>query len=153
MSILSILALLLLGVIIILIELFLVPGTTIVGFIGFALCLLSLYFGFRDLGMMYGTVLLVGSLVFLGSALYWSIRKQTWKKFALNKSVNGRLKKRTLNVSEGDEGIATSALRPSGEALFGDEIVEVHSQGGFIGVNSKINIILVEGNKIYVKPT
>ncbi len=153
MSILSILALLLLGVIIILIELFLVPGTTIVGFIGFALCLLALYFGFRDLGMMYGTVLLVGSLVFLGSALYWSIRKQTWKKFALNKSVNGRLKKRTLNVSVGDEGIATSALRPSGEALFGDEIVEVHSQGGFIGVNSKINIILVEGNKIYVKPT
>jgi membrane-bound ClpP family serine protease len=152
MSVFSILALLLLGVVIILIEFFLIPGTTIVGFVGFAIKLVAVYFGFSNLGMFYGSVLLCGSSLVLGGAMYWAIKKQTWKLFALNKSVEGKLKKRTLNVSIGDEGIAISSIRPSGEALFKEEVLEVHSQGGFIEVNSKINIILVEDNKIYVKP-
>lgn len=152
MSAFSILALLLLGVVIILVEFFFVPGTTIVGFVGFTLSLVAIYFGYRDLGIFYGSVLLGGSVLFLGVGLYISIKQQTWKLFALNENVEGKLKKRTLKVSVDDEGVTVSALRPSGEAMFGDDMLEVHSQGGFIGVNSKISITLVEDNKIYVKP-
>ena len=100
---------------------------------------------------MFGTLLLVASLLILGVALYVSIKKETWKLFALNDKVKGKLKAKGLTVSEGDEGVAVSAIRPSGEALFGDETIEVHSRGGFIDVNSKIKITLMEGNKIYVK--
>lgn len=152
MSAFSILALLLLGVIIILVEFFFVPGTTVVGFIGFVLSLIAIYFAYRDLGSLYGSVLLGGSILFLAVAMYISIKKETWKMFALNENIEGKLKKHTVNVQVGDEGVTLSSLKPSGEARFGDQMLEVHSQGGFVDVNSKISIILVEDNKIYVKP-
>ncbi len=48
-------------------------------------------------------------------------------------------------------GTTATMLRPSGMARFGDEYVDVVSEGGFIPVGTRIQVVEVEGNRIVVK--
>ncbi len=152
METISIFILLILGVLIIFVEFFLVPGTTIVGFIGFGMSLTGIYYSYEQFGSLYGTLVLLGMAVFVGIALYISIKKETWRFFALNKSLESNQKNKNPEINVGDKGETISAIRPSGDALIKGKIYEIQSQGGFIDVKSKITVILVEGNKIYVQP-
>jgi len=51
----------------------------------------------------------------------------------------------------GKEGIALSDLRPAGVARFGDERVDVVSEGDFIPVGSRLTILRVEGMRVTVR--
>ena len=53
---------------------------------------------------------------------------------------------------EGRDGIATTSLRPSGKARFGDQIVAVVSDGTSVGAGEPIRVIEVHGNRIVVEP-
>ena len=55
-------------------------------------------------------------------------------------------------LKEGDKGTALTRLRPAGKAKFGEKTVDVLSEGEFIEVGTKIVVISVVGNKITVKP-
>jgi membrane-bound ClpP family serine protease len=48
------------------------------------------------------------------------------------------------------EGIAQSSIRPTGTAEFDMHLAEVHSQSEFIDTKSKIKIIKIEDNRIFV---
>ena len=48
-------------------------------------------------------------------------------------------------------GVATSDLRPSGLALFGDRRVDVVSQGDFISAGTRVRVIEVSGNRVMVE--
>lgn len=50
----------------------------------------------------------------------------------------------------GIKGKTLTNLRPSGRALFGEEIVDVVTEGGFIEKDRNIKVVKVEGNKIIV---
>jgi membrane-bound serine protease (ClpP class) len=54
-------------------------------------------------------------------------------------------------VSVGAIGITASALRPSGKAMFGDKFVDVVSDGAYIDHGSQIEVIRVAGNRIIVR--
>src|SRR5438067_7963567 len=51
-------------------------------------------------------------------------------------------------VAVGAEGVARSILRPSGNAQFGDLIVDVITRGEFIEPNAPIRVLAVEGARI-----
>jgi membrane-bound serine protease (ClpP class) len=51
----------------------------------------------------------------------------------------------------GLEGVATSPLRPSGSALFGDEPMDVLSRGGFVNAGAKVKIVEAQGSRIVVE--
>nr|WP_232238761.1 nodulation protein NfeD [Paenibacillus forsythiae] len=51
----------------------------------------------------------------------------------------------------GQRGISVTPLRPAGTALIGDERLDVVTEGGFIGVNTPISVVKVEGGRIVVK--
>lgn len=55
-------------------------------------------------------------------------------------------------VSPGEVGRASSMLRPSGKAIFGDRFVDVVSDGGYIEHGAEIEVIRVAGNRIIVRP-
>lgn len=57
-----------------------------------------------------------------------------------------------LAVTTGMTGIARTTLRPSGKAAFGDQLVDVVSQGEFIPANAPIQIVLIEGPRVVVEP-
>jgi len=51
----------------------------------------------------------------------------------------------------GDQGETITSLRPSGKARFGDEILDVISEGDFLDASQPIRIIQRQGNRIVVR--
>ena len=54
-------------------------------------------------------------------------------------------------VGTGDVGIAASTLRPSGKASFGEKFLDVVSDGGYIDHGTQVEVIRVAGNRIIVR--
>ncbi|MDP6380168.1 MAG: NfeD family protein, partial [Phycisphaerae bacterium] len=55
-------------------------------------------------------------------------------------------------VEVGEEGTASSTLRPAGKAKFGERLIDVVTEGDFIDAGARVRIIEVHGNRIIVKP-
>ncbi len=53
----------------------------------------------------------------------------------------------------GDVGVATSPLRPSGRARFGDELVDVRTQGEYVETATRVQIVKREGAALVVRPS
>jgi len=56
-----------------------------------------------------------------------------------------------LALSPGMEGVSLSILRPSGKARFADHIVDVVTQGEFVGPNTAITVVQTDGMRVVVK--
>jgi membrane-bound serine protease (ClpP class) len=54
-------------------------------------------------------------------------------------------------VAVGDWGVAESPLRPAGKAIFGDEYLDVVTDGSFVDKGSQVQIIQISGNRIVVR--
>jgi len=50
----------------------------------------------------------------------------------------------------GQKGEALSTLRPAGRAQFGEQVVDVVSEGGYIERGEQIEVLKVVGNKVVV---
>ena len=48
-------------------------------------------------------------------------------------------------------GVSSTVLRPAGTVQFGEEFVDVVSDGGFIPAGTRVQVIEVEGTRIVVK--
>jgi membrane-bound serine protease (ClpP class) len=51
----------------------------------------------------------------------------------------------------GKQGTAMTVLRPAGKAQLGDEYVDVISDGPFISLGRKIEVVEVSGNRVIVR--
>ncbi len=56
-----------------------------------------------------------------------------------------------LDVNVGDIGEVLSPLRPTGQARFGDAVVDVVAEGVFLEKTQKVEIIEIHGNRVVVK--
>lgn len=56
-----------------------------------------------------------------------------------------------LHALLGAVGTAATMLRPSGMARFGDQYVDVVTEGGFAQAGARVQVIEIEGNRIVVK--
>ena len=52
----------------------------------------------------------------------------------------------------GQMGTATTPLRPSGKARFGDQVVQVMSEGSAIAVGAPVRVTEVHATKVVVEP-
>lgn len=139
------------GLLLILVELFLIPGSTIVGFAGFGMTCYGVYGSFEVFGLVGGVVTLVltGALSLIG--LIISIKKKTWRLFALNNAIEEKVNKQDQSdLQVGREGITVSSLRPGGTVSFDDKYFEVFSTSSFVEVGQKVKITSLNENKIFV---
>lgn len=154
MDIYLIIAIIVLGVLLVVLEILVVPGTTVVGIIGGVLMgtgVVLAYATQEDAAIGHYT--LAGTSVATVILLYWSYRVLKSKKFALYDVVDGQVNQLEPGVlAVGDEGITLSYLRPSGKAEIKGLRVEVFSVGEMIPANIRITITKINGNKITVKP-
>jgi membrane-bound ClpP family serine protease len=149
----SVSILIVLGLILIIVELIFVPGTTIIGILGFIFAGVGIYLSFVYYGVVIGSSVLGGFLVVSGVALYVSFKGDVWKKFALKSSIDSRVNDDLKNnLMVGDYGIANSSLRPNGKAEFNEKIFEVRSNGRYVDTGEKVKIIKIESNRIIVEP-
>ena len=57
----------------------------------------------------------------------------------------------TGSVGVGDRGVAASTLRPSGKAAFNDDYVDVVSEGAYIEHGTTVQVVRVVGNRVVVR--
>jgi membrane-bound serine protease (ClpP class) len=54
-------------------------------------------------------------------------------------------------VAIGDVGVAASKLRPAGKAQFGDQLVDVLTEGDFIEPGAKVEVVKLSGTHFVVR--
>jgi membrane-bound ClpP family serine protease len=151
LTIIGISALILLGIILILVEIFFVPGVGFVGILGFALILLGICFAY-DLKTSYGHISLVtGALVSFGLAVL-AFRENTWIKLGVKSNIVGKTRSEAelAGLEKGSEGVALGRIAPMGKAKFGKTILEVKAYNNVIENGEKLEILKIEGNTIVV---
>lgn len=147
-----IISLILGGIILLLLEVLVIPGTTVVGLAGAGLIGTGIFFTFADYGVLIGSLVLFATLVVSIVSVVMALRSKTWKRAALNAEIDGKVN--VINaelIHVGDEGLTISRLNPVGKALFNGEYYEVVSKDNLIDPNTAVMVVKIEGNKIIVK--
>ena len=151
MDFLTLFFLLIIGLILILIEILFIPGTTVFGIFGILAIFYSDYLSFQYFGTEFAIVYSIANSILVLFVVIYSLKTNTWKKIALNKIHNVKVENKFDSLKVGDEGKTSSALRPYGKAIFSDKFYEVKSSENFIDENKKIKIINILQDKIIVK--
>ena len=141
------------GLLLLIIEIIFIPGTSVAGFIGFGLIVVGLLLSFNYFGSSAGWIVVGGTAVAAGLIFFWTFRTKPWRQFALKSSIQSKVNEgETAGLEAGIEGKTVSALRPMGKAELAGKMFEVTSLRGYIESNTKIRIIKVSPNQILVEP-
>jgi membrane-bound serine protease (ClpP class) len=165
------LLLVLVGLILIAIEVFVLPGFGIAGVLGILSLMAGLYlsftfsdFSFSDYSWSYDRLRDAGKTVTLTTVGLCVVTALVWKLFP-HTPAYGRLvlaeaqdakegysvqSEQDRETSIGLRGVATSMLRPAGRGRFGDKTYQVVSRAEFIEDGTPITIVEVEGNRYVV---
>ena len=161
----------LVGVVLLVVEIFLIPGFGVTGISGIVLMILSLVLSrqqfivpqfdwqwdiflrnLRNIGLAF-----VGSLVLAG-VVFRSFRHVPLFRRLILEGAEGAELGYTVQSEDtgggglvGRKGIAATALRPSGKAEFGEELMVVETDGEFLDPGAAVEIIEVSGNRILVR--
>lgn len=142
------------GLLLIIAEIILIPGIFITGLIGIGAVVGSCFMAFDQFGQTGGWMVSGANMLLCTLAIIFTMRSKTWKKMALNTSIDGAVQDRNKAqqiLSPGLTGLALSRINPMGKARFGEEIYEVTAQDGWIDAQTPIEVVLVEENRIIVK--
>ena len=149
----TVIGLVLFGIALLIVEIVFVPGTTIIGILGFLFSAYGIYLSYDYFGTTTGTLFLVGSVVINIAALVIAFKGRSWERFSLKGSINSRFNQDIdLALKVGDIGKTISSLKPIGKAAFDDQEVEVSSNGGYVNEDVDIEILRIESTKIFVQP-
>lgn len=147
--------LLVIGIILLVLELF-VPGG-ILGVIGASAIVVSLFIAGYDLSHMAISILIafiVAIITFI--ILYKSAGEERglFKKIVLRDRMTtdeGYVSALNRENLIGEEGVSVTPLRPAGTMLLNDERIDVVTEGNYIGIHKPIKVIQVEGMRVVVR--
>ncbi len=140
------------GMILIIIEIIFVPGTTIVGIGGFVCMGYGIFLAFENFGTSTGLITLGISAALSITALVYAFKTNAWDRFSLKETMEGKFNEDfDYDFQVGQEGHTLSSLKPIGKALFNDHEVEVRSSGNYIDEKQRIRIIKIDNKKIFVE--
>lgn len=147
-----ILALIIVGLLFLVLEILVVPGTTVVGIAGFAMLVFGIFEAYSIYGSTVGHIVLGSTVLATIIVLYLSLKSKTWRRMMLTKNIDSRVNVVDEQaVKPGDSGITISRLAPAGKARINGTIVEVQSLDGFVDENSEIVVLRVDHSRIIVK--
>jgi membrane-bound ClpP family serine protease len=152
LTLIAILLLILIGLVLIVVEIIFVPGTTLVGVLGLGFAGLGVFLGFVTYGDEVGLWLLVGTSVASIGVLLLSLRNKSWRQFSLDKTINSRVNEDDVMVEVGARGITLSALRPMGKAELEGRVFEVRTFGHHLPEKTEVRVSKVVDRTIYVEP-
>ncbi len=129
----------------IILELFVIPGFGIVGVLGGALILGSLFisFGMSQWSTALTTVtlsLLAVSVVIIATFRFLP-ESPLFKKVSLEATVTGSVAEHDHLIPLGSLGQAATDLRPMGKGMFDGKLIEVSTRGEFVSNGAKIKVV------------
>lgn len=172
------LALFLIGITLIGLEIFIIPGFGLLGISGFILILFSFINAMTERlpgswtpisfepetftkPLINTFIALAGSLILIVFIGKFFPKSRFFNQLTLSETIsNNSDKKNHAEVviestnkknAIGDIGITYSDLRPSGSAIFNNKKIDVFTQGEFIPKNKSVEIISIKGNRLIVQ--
>jgi len=149
----TVISLILFGLFLIIAEVIFVPGTTLVGILGFIFLVVGVSLSFRYFGGETGWTTIGVTAVASGLILYFSFKANVWGRFSLKSSIKSKFNEGELDsLTVGTEGLTVSALRPVGKANLGEKLYEVKTTGEYLDSGSRVRVIKIVMNQIIVEP-
>lgn len=144
-----VLAVIIVGLVLILLEVLVIPGVGVAGILGGMLVIGGVALAYTK-SMAFGHAMLAFSAVLSGLSFYFSLKAKTWNKVSLKDSIDARVNELS-GIEAGNKGIALSRLAPIGKAEINGLEFEVESTEGFIEEQATIEVVNIEVNKVWVK--
>ena len=154
----------LVGLGLLMVEAFLIPGFGVAGLAGIVVILWGLYMlllpdvpvsqEVYDAAMTGLTIGLIGAIFALILLFRLMTKTKFWVKLTspgVESQDEGYSTSIGLEDMVGKSGLATSDLRPSGWALFGERKIFVVTEGEFVDKDQSIKILSVDGNRVVVR--
>ena len=150
----GVIALILLGIFLFLVEFLILPGITIAGIGGLVLLGGGIYLSFEKFGNHTGFIVLISSFIASVIILAFSLRAKTWKRVMLHTNVEGHANEAPPenSILPGDKGITMTRLGPIGKVKVNGIVVEGKSTGGYINPHTEIEVVKLTGYQAIVKP-
>ncbi len=149
----TILLLIAIGLLVILAEIFFVPGSTFIGIAGILLVIAGVVGAFYSLGRTGGLVVLGITLLLVAILGFLGFKSNTWQIFAVKSFIDSKAPAEATGFNIGDKGKTITRCAPIGKAEFENgRIEEVYSYGDLIHENTPIMIHKIQDKKIIVKP-
>ncbi|HQN49309.1 MAG TPA: NfeD family protein, partial [Caldisericia bacterium] len=145
-----------LGLVLLLIEIFLIPGFGLTGITGIILIFVSIFLtlgGGAKALYSIGIVAVILLILFI-ILLFFFPKIPIWKKLGLNEKLEtekGYTSYTKIDELIGKEGVVITTLRPAGTIEIEGKRYDALSLGEFIEKDEKIKVIKVEGGKIIVE--
>ena len=146
-----IVTLILVGLVLMLAEILLIPGVGVAGVLGLLSLGGSCFYAFYEYGNVVGGIVTAVNVVLVVALLVWVLRAKTWRRMSLETKIDSKAVESSV-LTVGDRGRTLTRLAPMGSARFGDYVIEVKAVEGLLDPNIDVEVVLIEDNKIYVKP-
>lgn len=143
--------LIIIGLLLMFAEILLIPGIGLAGILGVLALGGSCAYAFLEISNTAGVIVTAVNITLLVLLTIYVLRAKTWKRISLETNIDAKAASGIV-VAVGDAGKTLTRLAPMGQALIGDDSVEVKALEGMIDPNVDVVVVMVEDNKIYVKP-
>jgi len=151
MDILIVIVLCVIGILLILAEIFLIPGLTFTAVAGAAFSLGGVYYAFRYMGTAAGIITLISVAAIIGFAFVYLVKSKALDRIALKTDISSTVAAKELpDISEGDEGITISRLNPIGKVRVNNITMEAKTMSDFIDENTTVKVIKVSSTQLIV---
>ena len=145
-----------LGIVLLAIEIFVIPGFGITGILGILGIVAGIFmsFGINNIAqaVLVVFVSLIADIILIIILARFILKSKGFKNIvALETDTAGYHSSVSYDNLLGCEGITDTFLRPSGNIIINDKKYDAITEGEFINKGAKIKVILVEGNKIVIK--
>ena len=151
MNILIVIVLCTIGVLLILAEIFLIPGLTVTGIAGTAFSIGAVYYAFRYIGTTAGVITLISVVIFIGFAFIYLVKSKALDRIALKTDIDSTVAAKELTeISDGDKGITVSRLNPIGKVRVNNITMEAKTLSGFIDENTEITVVKIFPTQLIV---
>lgn len=163
----------LVGLVLLLLEILVIPGFGVAGVTGIALLFISLVLAFQEfniprtatevLAFEYNLLKVTAAFGVAGIALlvlarylpFLPVLSRIVHRQSLAAAHAGELTQTRvpgLSAMAGRLGVAATPLRPAGRAEFGDQVLDVVTQGDFVEKGARVRIVEVRGGTVVVQP-
>ncbi len=150
-----------LGVGLILVEVFVLPGFGVAGISGIVLMFGGIFYVFKSAYRFETAILAFSSVIVLTAigviaAFYLFPKTRAWKHFALATEMSSDIGFHSAGDEDfqsyiGQTGTAITPLRPAGTIRLAGKRVDVLTAGDFIPSETAVKVIEVEGSKVFVE--
>ena len=148
--------LVLVGLMLVGIEVYWVPGYNVVGILGALAIIFGIGYAFSvaDFGVglaILGLAAVGGTLLFL-----WLRRSGAWDRFVLGTSLRSGEQGSARDNEQrtrylGKVGLAVTPLRPTGVVDMDGERIEVATEGEFIAAGSRVRVVAMDRRRYFVR--